>query len=374
MSVSLALLCAGNSTRFHKKVKKQWLRIKDKPLWLFVLDRFIKFYNFEKIILVGHQDEIKYMENFTSNDKICIVAGGGSRQESLKNAIKNINSEHIMVSDIARCCMDKKFILDIIELKDDNDLVVPYINAIDTTLFKDDYLQRDEIKLIQTPQLSNTKLLKEYLDTNIDYGDESSLFRANNAKIKYIQGKSKYLKLTTKEDLNKLDCLKKPSKQIFNGIGFDLHKLQKIGKVILGGIIVSEKIGIEAHSDGDVLIHSIIDALLGACGGGDIGEFFPDTDNKYKGISSVVLLEHIYSFISSVGYKIINIDTTIISQEVKIAPFKKQIRNNLASILCLSPNNINIKATTSEKIGSLGRNEGIAVLSSTNLKFRNWKK
>jgi 2-C-methyl-D-erythritol 4-phosphate cytidylyltransferase/2-C-methyl-D-erythritol 2,4-cyclodiphosphate synthase len=279
-----------------------------------------------------------------------------------------------MVSDMARCCMDKKFILDIIELKDDNDLVVPYINAIDTTLFKNDYLQRDEIKLIQTPQLSNTKLLKEYLNTNIDYGDESSLFRANNAKIKYIQGKSKYLKLTTKEDLNKLDCLKKPSKQIFNGIGFDLHKLQKIGKVILGGIIVSEKIGIEAHSDGDVLIHSIIDALLGACGGGDIGEFFPDTDNKYKGISSVVLLEHIYSFISSVGYKIINIDTTIISQEVKIAPFKKQIRNNLASILCLSPNNINIKATTSEKIGSLGRNEGIAVLSSTNLKFRNWKK
>jgi len=114
MSVSLALLCAGNSTRFHKKVKKQWLRIKDKPLWLFVLDRFIKFYNFEKIILVGHQDEIKYMENFISNDKICIVAGGESRQESLKNAIKNINSEHIMVSDIARCCMDKKFILDIL--------------------------------------------------------------------------------------------------------------------------------------------------------------------------------------------------------------------------------------------------------------------
>lgn len=374
MSVSLALLCAGNSTRFNQKIKKQWLRVKDKPLWLFVLDKFLKFYDFEKIVLVGHKDEIKYMENFISNDKVCIVAGGQSRQESLKNAIKDIDSEHIMVSDIARCCMDKKFILDIISFKDDNDLVVPYINAIDTTLFQNEYLDRSEMKLIQTPQLSRTKLLKQYLNTNIDYGDESSLFRANNAKIKYVLGKGKYLKLTNKEDLNKLDCLKKPSKQTFNGIGFDLHKLQKQGKVILGGIIVSDKIGIVAHSDGDVLIHSIIDAILGACGGGDIGEFFPDTDDKYKGISSVVLLEHIYSFISSVGYKIINIDTTIISEEVKISPFKKQIRNNIAKIINIPPSNINIKATTSEKIGSLGRNEGIAVLSTANLKFRNWKK
>jgi len=185
MSVSLALLCAGNSTRFNKKIKKQWIRIKDKPLWLFVLDKFLKFYDFEKIILVGHKDEVNYMESFIANDKVCFVLGGDTRQESLKNAVNGVNSEHIMVSDIARCCMDKKLVLDIISFKDDNDLVVPYINAVDTILFKDDYLNRDEIKLIQTPQLSNTKLLKKYLNTSIDYGDESSLFRANNAKIKY---------------------------------------------------------------------------------------------------------------------------------------------------------------------------------------------
>ena len=373
MSISLALLCAGNSTRFKHTIKKQWLRIKDKPLWLFVLDKFLKFYDFDKIILVGHKNEIKYMENFISNEKISIVAGGETRQESLKNAIENIESSHIMVSDVARSCMDKKFILDIINLKDDNDLIVPYINAVDTTLFQNDYLKREEMKLIQTPQLANTKLLKKYLDTKINYGDESSLFRANNAKIKYIKSKSKYLKLTTKEDLHKLDCLKKPSKQIFNGIGFDLHQLQKTGKVILGGITVSTKVGLKAHSDGDVLIHSIIDALLGASGGGDIGEFFPDTNDKYKGMSSVYLLQYIYNFINSVGYKIVNIDATIISQEIKISPFKKQIRHNLANVLNLPAHNINIKATTSEKIGSLGRNEGIAVLSTANLKFRNWK-
>ena len=373
MGVALVLLSAGNSSRFNKKVKKQWLRVKDDPLWYFVLQKFQSFYDFAEIVIVGHKDEINYMDNFIFDD-VSIVAGGDTRQESLQNAISNIQSPYVMVSDIARVCVDKTLIKTLIKYKNDNDLVVPFIPAIDTTLFEDTYLNRDNLKLIQTPQISNTKLLKKYLKTKKEFGDESSLFKANNAKIKYIKGSDKFIKLTTKDDIAKMSCLKKPSKKIFNGIGFDLHQTKTSGKMILAGVVVSNKIGLVAHSDGDVLVHSIIDALLGACGAGDIGEFFPDNDDKFKDISSMILLEYIYKFITLVGYKIINIDSTIISEKVKISPFKKQIRISLAKTLNLKPSKINIKATTSEKVGSLGRNEAIAVLSTANLKFINWMK
>lgn len=373
MGVALVLLSAGNSSRFNKKVKKQWLRVKDDPLWYFVLQKFQSFYDFAEIIIVGHKDEINYMDNFIFDD-VSIVAGGDTRQESLQNAISNIQSPYVMVSDIARVCVDKTLIQTLIKYKNDNDLVVPFIPAIDTTLFQDTYLNRDNLKLIQTPQLSNTKLLKKYLKTKKEFGDESSLFKANNAKIKYIKGSDRFIKLTTKDDIAKMSCLKKPSKTIFNGIGFDLHQTTTNGKMILAGIVVSNKIGLVAHSDGDVLVHSIIDALLGACGAGDIGEFFPDNDDKFKNISSMILLEYIYKFITLVGYKIINIDSTIISEKVKISPFKKQIRISLTKALNLNPSKINIKATTSEKVGSLGRNEAIAVLSTANVKFINWMK
>jgi len=373
MSVSLVLLSAGSSSRFQKDVKKQWLRIKNDPLWVFVLKRFKKLYDFESIIITGHKDEISYMNKFIYDDSI-IVAGGDTRSASLKNALEFVDSNYVMVSDIARCCIDDGLIKDLIMQIDKYDLVAPYINAIDTTLCKDEYLDRDDLKLLQTPQISKTHLLKSYLEKSEKYGDESSLFKANNANIGYIKGSSKFLKLTTKEDLSKIPCLKKPSKEHFVGIGYDLHQLEDKGISILGGVVVSKSLGIKAHSDGDVLIHSIIDAILGAIGGGDIGEYFPDTDDRFRDISSMILLEYIYDFMTKVGYKIINIDATIIVQNIKISPFKKEIQLSLSKTMKINPSQINIKATTSEKIGSLGRGEGIAVLSTANLKFINWKK
>jgi 2-C-methyl-D-erythritol 4-phosphate cytidylyltransferase/2-C-methyl-D-erythritol 2,4-cyclodiphosphate synthase len=144
--------------------------------------------------------------------------------------------------------------------------------------------------------------------------------------------------------------------------------------MFLGGVNIDSSFGFKAHSDGDILIHSIIDALLGACGAGDIGEFFPDTDKKYKNADSKLLLKYIVEFINNVGFEIVNIDLTILAEVPKINPYKIQIKTTMAKLLNIPKYKINIKATTSEKMGFIGRKEGVAVLSTANLKYYDWTK
>lgn len=148
------------------------------------------------------------------------------------------------------------------------------------------------------------------------------------------------------------------------GIGYDIHRLVKGRKLILGGVAIPYKKGLKGHSDADVLIHAVCDALLGAPGLGDIGEHFPDSDVSYKDISSLELLKKVKKLIDAVRYKIINIDTTIIAEAPKIVPFKSAMIKNMSGILKLSKEDINIKATTNEGAGALGRGEAIAVFAA----------
>ena len=143
--------------------------------------------------------------------------------------------------------------------------------------------------------------------------------------------------------------------------------------MMLGGLRLPEGYGFKAHSDGDVLLHALIDALLGAVGAGDIGEWFPDNDPAFKGADSKALLERVRGFITSIGYEIHNIDITLLAQIPKISPHKQALRQSLSILLHLPINRINIKATTAEKMGFVGRNEGICVLANASLKFINWK-
>ena len=144
------------------------------------------------------------------------------------------------------------------------------------------------------------------------------------------------------------------------GIGYDVHQLMKDRPLILGGVEIDYELGLLGHSDADVLLHSIMDALLGAAGLGDIGTHFPDTDPKYKGISSMLLLEEVRRSIESAGYKIGNIDSVIICQRPKLKPYIPLMKDRIASVLDIEISQINVKATTTEKLGFVGREEGIA--------------
>ncbi len=372
LDVTLIILCAGNSSRFEHKAKKQWLRINNEPLWLNVTKRLATCANFDKIIITSSQNELSYMKNFS--DDYCFVAGGSTRQESIINSLKEVTTSHVMISDVARACIPKSVIIDLLENKNYANCIVPTLNVSDTVIYNENTINRDSVKLIQTPQLSNTKILKDSLKTDIEYTDDSSAIKANNGSIKYIQGNIKSKKLTFGNELEELSCLKAPSNNFFTGTGFDIHQFEDNKEMYLGGIKLPTDYGFKAHSDGDVLIHSVIDALLGAAGAGDIGEFFPDTDEQYKGIDSKVLLNDIVEFIYNVGYEIVNIDLTIIAQKPKINPHKQEIKSSIAKLIKIEKQFVNIKATTAEKMGFIGRSEGVAVQSIATLKYYDWTK
>jgi len=369
LDVTLIVLCAGNSTRFEHKAKKQWIRIDNEPLWLNVTKRLSSFGQFNKIIVASHENELNYMRNFT--DDFTFVKGGDTRQKSIQNCLEFVDTKYVMISDVARACIPKEVIDNLLKEKENADCVVPTLNVTDTVIYENNTINRDLVKLIQTPQLSLTKILKEALNTPIEFTDESSAIKNISGIVKYIQGSIQSKKLTLGNELNDLP-LNKPSKNFFTGTGFDIHQFENDKEMFLGGVKLPYDFGFKAHSDGDVLIHSVIDALLGACGAGDIGEFFPDTDDKYKGIDSKILLEEIIAFIYNVGYEIVNIDTTIIAQKPKINPFKNEIKNSMAKLMNIEKQFINIKATTAEKMGFIGRGEGVAVQSIATLKYYDW--
>jgi len=154
------------------------------------------------------------------------------------------------------------------------------------------------------------------------------------------------------------------------GLGYDVHKLKEEESFILGGIEIDSEYGTVAHSDGDVLLHALCDALLGATGLGDIGELFPDTDMKYKDADSTLFVKEIMQLINEKGFELINIDATIVLEKPKLKPYKEKIKNKIAELCSISADRVNIKAKTSEKMGFVGRNEGVASFCICEIKYK----
>ena len=364
MDITLVILSAGNSTRFDSVTKKQWLRVDTKPLWKFVADRINSFYNFKETIITSNENEIKLYQ-LLSDYKI--VKGDKTRQLSLKNALLEVKTKYVLVTDVARGCITKQMVTDLIENIQDNDCIVPYLRPVDTIVYENTTIDREQVKLIQTPQLSITKTLLQALQTDKEFTDDHSAIKELGGKIKYILGDKQAKKITHKGD-EKLPCLTSTSKLIFSGNGYDIHQFEPNKKMYLCGIEIESDFGFKAHSDGDVAIHSIIDALLGGAGYGDIGEFFPDNDPKFKGIDSKELLKYVVNLLETTGYEIINIDITIIAQTPKLSAYKKAMKQSIQKLT--NCEQINIKATTNEKLDAIGAKKAIAVISNANIKFK----
>jgi len=367
---TLVLLAAGNSTRFKVPVKKQWLRIGHDPLWLYVTNRIKESIPDAAVILCAHADEIPFMSplcNFT------VVAGGETRQQSLKNALKEVNTPYVMVTDIARACVDPDLIARLIAHKELADTIVPALDVHDTVVYDNITVERTLVKRIQTPQLSRTEILRHALETDIEYTDESSAVVASGGTRYFIEGDERAAKITHASDIGALECLQAPSNVVFTGNGFDVHPFEEGKPMVLGGVTIESPFGFKAHSDGDVAIHALIDALLGAACLGDIGMLFPDTDNAYKNIDSKHLLEKCVEKLHQFGFVILHADITIIAQTPKITPYKEQMRRTLATLLHLSPARLNVKATTTEHLGFIGRKEGVGVIATASVHYFDWK-
>lgn len=367
--LTLILLAAGDSSRFQCGVKKQWIRIGDQPLWEFVTNRFIDSNLFAEVIVAGHPEEVDYMR---LHGDYTVVAGGGSRQASLQNALRGVRTPYVMVTDVARGCIDGDLIARLIDAREQADCIVPVLKVHDTVVYEGRTIDRDSLLRIQTPQLSKSDVLKAALQTEEAFTDESSAVVAQGGSRHFVEGDEAAHKLTTLADLAALECLEGPSAVTLCGTGMDVHAFDTQGSMVLGGVAIDHPVGFKAHSDGDVAIHALIDALLGAAGIGDIGTLFPDTDDAYKGIDSGLLLERTVALLKRYGFGIVNADITVAAQTPRLSPYKEAMRRRLGDMLGLPPVRVGVKATTTEKLGFVGRKEGVAVLASATLNYMDW--
>lgn len=423
-NTTLIIMSAGESSRFCEKsrVKKHWIRIFGTPLWLFVANELQNRYKFHKVIITANANEANYMRRFCDFE---IVSGGKSRQESLQNALKSVKSEFVAVSDAARfgldfAVLDRLFSLDLSKV----DCAIPTLDVADTIFMECDgkkkYVDRSAFKLVQTPQISRLSVLKEALKLG-EFSDESSAINAFNGRILYIKGSHKLHKLTHFEDLEAIlasfgdlgEFSNKNAKysqnpqdyhfisqnpqdlpqnrplnlqnlpqiprirtnlqnlnETFIGLGFDTHKFCRDKQMVLCGVKIKSEFGLEAHSDGDVALHALCDALLGGIGAGDIGEWFPPDDDSFKNADSTILLRKIMDFVESVGFCVVNVDMMILAEIPKITPYKSEMIAALSEILRLPKNRINIKATTMEQMGFVGRKEGICAKAVVSLRVQ----
>ncbi|MBX7489951.1 bifunctional 2-C-methyl-D-erythritol 4-phosphate cytidylyltransferase/2-C-methyl-D-erythritol 2,4-cyclodiphosphate synthase [Helicobacter turcicus] len=391
--IALILLGAGESSRFRdstqdlaelkqknivKLPKKQWIRTGEIPLWLKVAKELHSAYLFCDYVLSAAELEIPYMQKYLDsfNLDFKLARGGTTRQESLKNAINilDTNAEFVFVSDIARCNIPQTLCQKILQEAGKYDCVVPFLNLHDTIAYEDStlqYLKREQLKIIQTPQLSRLSTLKESFKQG-DFTDESSGIFAIGGSIGFIKGEQAARKLTFLQDLEYFK-LPYPSNQTLVGTGSDIHALTSGNGIVLGGIPIACPYKLIAHSDGDVCLHALCDAILGAIGAGDIGKWFPDSDSTYKDADSKELLAQIVDFVYSVGYSLKQADITIFAQKPKLLPFKSAMESQIAELLGIPKFKVNVKATTTEKLGFVGREEGIFVQASVVLGYFNWK-
>ena len=277
----------------------------------------------------------------------------------------------MLVSDVARARISPRTIDALIAASADADCISPYLGVNDTTYLGEDVVKREELRLIQTPQLSRTALLKKALDGSEIFTDDSAAVGSAGGRLEFIKGEAGALKITRASDLAALN-LKPCPRDIFCGTGYDVHALEKGAGIVLGGVQIPCEFALIAHSDGDVAIHALIDAICGAAMLGDIGELFPDSDAKLKGADSKELLRKVMRRVRGYGYELVNADITIIAQRPKIGAYKAQMQEVLSEILNCA--RVNIKATTTEGLGFTGRSEGIAAQAAVSLKFYDWQK
>ena len=246
-------------------------------------------------------------------------------------------------------------------------MYTPVYDSIKERSTSDITVDKNKFYLVQTPQISNfnhlKSSLKKCINKNINCPDESFVIEHANLPLSKVKGSRSNIKVTEYEDLEILNNF-----LIRSGVGFDLHKYEAGDGIILGGCKIECDYSIVAHSDGDVLLHSIADSILGAAALGDIGIFFSDQDKKNKDLDSSEIIEYCLDKLNEKNLEIYNIDTTIICEQPKITPHREKILKELSNLLSIPVSSIGLKATTSEKIGIIGKNKAIAVQSLVNLR------
>ena len=351
------ILASGQSKRFNSNKAKQYIVYKNKPLFQHSLDKAIGSKLFKKIILVVNntkQINKKFPKNVTT------IKGGKERSDSSLIGLKYIKKfkpQNVLIHDAARPNFSLQLLKNLVKSLKKNKAVIPTVNTKDSIKYKVKKqlfnLNRKHSFSTQTPQAFRfNDLYNLSIKQKAKIQDEASLFIENNLKVKFIKGENSNNKITYKEDIN--------TNKTFIGIGFDIHRLIKGKKLYLGGLKIPFHSGLKGHSDGDVIIHSIIDALLGAMRKKDIGTLFPDNKKKFKNIRSPKMLKPIVQIMDKNQFYMNNLDINLICEQPKVSKYRDKIIKSLSKLLNIDSSLINLKGKTVEKLGLIGKEKAIA--------------
>ena len=350
------ILAAGSGKRFDNKNPKQYFLYKNKELFEHSVSKSIESKLFKKIILVVDNPK-KIKKKYSKN--ILILKGGKERSDSSLIALKKIKKykpNNVLIHDAARPNFSINLLKKLIRELKTNKSVIPVCKTNDSLKYKIKNqifnLKKKNSYLTQTPQAFKFKELYNLaIKEKNKISDESSLFINKNKRIKFIDGENKNFKVTFKEDINLA--------KTYYGIGFDIHRLIKNKKLYLGGHKIPFHSGLKGHSDGDVILHAIIDAILGATRKKDIGTYFPNT-KKFKNIRSPKMLIPILKILNKSNCTINNLDINLICEQPKVSKYRNKIINSISNIMTLNKNQINLKGKTVEKLGLIGKEKAIA--------------
>ena len=375
MTACALIVAAGRGTRAGGDLPKQWRMLNGRRVLDWTLDAFLAVPAISRLVVVLHPDE---MDRVPPGTRVATVEGGATRAQSVRNGLEWVAAQpdppdHVLIHDAARCCVPACQIEAVLAALSDGTTraaapALPVTDALwrgveDRVSGTQD---RTGLYRAQTPQgFDFATVLAAHRACPGDAADDVEVARAHGVPVRIVPGDERNLKITTPADFARAQAILTPSEEtalidIRTGTGFDVHRFGEGDHVTLCGVAVPHSRGLQGHSDADVGMHALTDALYGALAMGDIGRHFPPSDPQWKGAASDIFLRHAVGLAGDQGFRITNVDVTLICERPKIGPHAEAMIDALAAITGLERGRVSVKATTSERLGFTGREEGIA--------------
>jgi len=379
------IVAGGSGSRMGGKTPKQFLKLHGRALWRHSVETFAALDSVEALVLVVPAAYVEAVFLEAERDLVhcrikSVVAGGRTRRESVLKGLREIPSgvDFVAIHDAARPFVDSALITQVYEKARVCGAAVPVHRLTDTLLeVGNDGMvfcgrDRNTLKGAETPQIFRFAAIIEAHGKasaeNLDFTDDATLFMHYGYKVAAVEHDGINPKITTAEDWRMYANIENEAPLFRSGQGIDVHPLVEGRRLILGGVEIKYPRGLDGHSDADVLAHAVADALLGGANLGDIGHFYPSSDERYRGCNSLELLSDASGRVREAGFEICFMDATVVAQEPKIAPYRKEMAANLACAMDIDSALVSVKGTTTDHLGAMGRGEGIMALALATLK------
>ncbi|MEX0348525.1 MAG: bifunctional 2-C-methyl-D-erythritol 4-phosphate cytidylyltransferase/2-C-methyl-D-erythritol 2,4-cyclodiphosphate synthase [Paracoccaceae bacterium] len=371
MTTAALIVAAGRGRRAGGEVPKQWRTLAGRRVVNWTLDRF-RLPEIAHLVLVLSPDDAEAWAEFSASD-LLLAKGGAERADSVRNGLQVLEGcgvTRVLIHDVARPCVSETLIRAVLEALERHPAAAPGL-AITDALWSgvdgsvDGARDRTGLYAAQTPQGFDYEMIRAaHAAHNGEAADDVEVARAAGMTVAIVPGEADNLKITRAEDFARAERILGREMDVRLGNGYDVHRFGPGDHVILCGCRIPHGRGLQGHSDADVGMHAVTDAIYGALAQGDIGRHFPPSDPQWKGVASEIFLDHAVKLSSDMGYRITNIDCTLVCEHPKIGPHAADMQTEMARIMRLNPDQVSIKATTSERLGFTGREEGIAALAT----------